>query len=462
MIYLATIVTDFLNTDIINKPYYVHAKRDYLKHQLLISAKAGQDVYENEYNKLNNLPYALKENGHISIQEIFRDNWNDFKDYCFSINKPIRQSIITNVEKMINCRNFKNGYLFYECPKCNNIYVRGLSCHSRFCVSCGKKYRDARANEIAKTCIYAPHRHITWTIDSSLRCYFRIYNELYNELFEAVNDVLIYLIQGKSKSARKRNERLGFISTIHTFGRDMKHNPHIHTLIAECTIDNTGKKRPYSYFNYDSLRKSFMNQLLKRMYIFLKENASKEIVAEFYKLKNSIYKNLENGFYVHAPQTECKSPKQIKRIVNYVSRYAGHPAMSESRILKYDKENKMVYYYYDPHEDDAIINEDDKIGRQYVTESVYDFIKKLIVHIPQERVHTTRYYGFYANHSSLDVKHQPKLFKMVEINELKKKLSWRERLLSSYKYDPLLCHCGATMVIVPDLCFFTDYSKEDG
>ena len=54
----------------------------------------------------------------------------------------------------------------------------------------------------------------------------------------------------------------------------------------------------------------------------------------------------------------------------------------------------MVYYYYDPHEDDAIINEDDKIGRQYVTESVYDFIKKLIVHIPQERVHTTRYYGF--------------------------------------------------------------------
>ncbi|MBQ3254084.1 MAG: hypothetical protein IJA65_05950 [Acholeplasmatales bacterium] len=66
---MASIVTDFLNTDIINKPYYVHAKRDYLKHQLLISAKAGQDVYENEYNKLNNLPYALKENGHISIKK---------------------------------------------------------------------------------------------------------------------------------------------------------------------------------------------------------------------------------------------------------------------------------------------------------------------------------------------------------------------------------------------------------
>lgn len=462
MIYLTSIVTDFIPIDIKSKPYYVHAKQSYLQHRLLIAAKVGQDVYENEYNKLNNMSYALKENNHISIQEIFKDNWEDFKSYCTSKNKPIRFSILTNVENMINCRNFKNGYLFYECPKCGDIYVRGLSCHSRFCVSCGKKYRDARANEIARTCIYAPHRHITWTIDASLRDYFQRYKGLYNELFEAVNDVLTYLIQGKSKSARKRNERLGFISTLHTFGRDMKHNPHIHTLIAECTIDNTGKKKSYTYFNYDSLRKSFMNQLLKRMYNYIKTNVSKEAAQKFYKLKCEIFKNKENGFYVHAPETNCKNAKQIKKIVNYVCRYAGHPAMSESRILKYDKVNKMVYYYYDPHEDDAVLDENEKIGRQYVTESVYDFIAKLIIHIPEERVHTTRYYGFYANHSSLDVYHQPKLYKMTEIKKMKSNLRWRDRLLASYKYDPLLCHCGATMIIVPDLCFFVGYSKEDG
>ena len=42
------------------------------------------------------------------------------------------------------------------------------------------------------------------------------------------------------------------------------------------------------------------------------------------------------AYYVHAPQIQCKSSKQIKHIVNYVCRYAGHPAMSESRIIKYD------------------------------------------------------------------------------------------------------------------------------
>ena len=103
-----------------------------------------------------------------------------------------------------------------------------------------------------------------------------------------------------------------------------------------------------------------------------------------------------------------------------------------------------------------------KKGRQYIEETVYEFIAKLIVHIPEKSVHTTRYYGFYANHSSLDTLHQPKLFKWDEITKMKTNLNWRIRLLQSYKYDPLLCHCGATMVIVPDLCYFEGYTKEDG
>ncbi len=80
--------------------------------------------------------------------------------------------------------------------------------------------------------------------------------------------------------------------------------------------------------------------------------------------------------------------------------------MSKSRIIKYDKENKMFFYYYDPHEDDAILNKYDGIGRQYVTESVFNFIAKLIFYILEEKIYTTRHYGFYANHSSLDTKQQ--------------------------------------------------------
>jgi len=47
--------------------------------QLTIAAKAGKNVYENEYIKINNLPYARELNGKITIQEIFRNHWDEFK-----------------------------------------------------------------------------------------------------------------------------------------------------------------------------------------------------------------------------------------------------------------------------------------------------------------------------------------------------------------------------------------------
>jgi len=438
-----------------------YAKKASFAYLLTSAAKAGKDVYENEYNKLNNLPVTRQDE--ITIKKIFQDNWNSFKDIMSSKNIPIRESIHTNVDRMINCRNLKKGYIFYECPNCGDISITGISCHSRFCVSCGKKYRDARANEISKTCILVPHRHITWTISKSLRRFFRNHRELLNELFNAVDDVLKFLITGKSKAAKERGETLGYISTLHTFGRDLKFNPHIHTLIAECTIDKNGKKKPYHYFNYESLRKAFMNQLLKRMYRFLLFHFSdKEELNSFIKIRLRLYREYDDGFYVHAPQKNIKNSQDIKKVVNYVCRYAGHPAISETRITNYDFENKTISYYYEPHEDDAIIDENDKIGTQYVTESVYQFIAKLIVHIPDMFIHTTRYYGFYANHTDIDISEEPALYSYNEIKKMSSNQNWRKRLLASYKYDPIICHCGHTMIIINDLCYFEGYTKEDG
>lgn len=299
------------------------------------------------------------------------------------------------------------------------------------------KLRDARANEISSTCIAVPHRHITWTIAKELRKFFRYYNELYDKLFEAVNDVLTNMITGKSKRAKRKGKTLGFISTIHTFGRDLKHNPHIHTLVAEVTIDRFSERKSFTHFNYNLMRKSFMTVLLNRMQNFLKNYGTKDLYNEFIQIKMNLYKSKNNGFYIHAPRTNVKNYKDIKKLVNYVCRYAGHPAISESRILEYNKEKKTITYCYDPHEDDAILNDEDKIGTQYVTETIDEFIAKLIVHIPNKSVHTTRYYGFYANRSNINLSKERKLFSQNELKTMKDNLSWRIRLLNSYKYDSL-------------------------
>ncbi len=114
--------------------------------------------------------------------------------------------------------------------------------------------------------------------------------------------------------------------------------------------------------------------------------------------KNRLYKEHPKGFYVYAKfkstdndsndASSNKNSKDIQGCVNYFIRYAGRPAMAENRITEYNKGSKTVSWFYNDHKDEK---------RYDVTDNVIDFIKRLIIHIPDYHFLTTRYYGFYAN-----------------------------------------------------------------
>ena len=46
-------------------------------------------------------------------------------------------SVIENVEKMLNCGDPSYGGAMYGCPECGNLKFVPFRCHSRFCPSCG-------------------------------------------------------------------------------------------------------------------------------------------------------------------------------------------------------------------------------------------------------------------------------------------------------------------------------------
>ena len=52
---------------------------------------------------------------------------------------------------------------------------------------------------------------------------------------------------------------------LHTFGRDLKWNPHIHCLISEGGHSDDGFWRPVHHFNYTYLRNAFRTALLDEM-----------------------------------------------------------------------------------------------------------------------------------------------------------------------------------------------------
>jgi len=59
-------------------PKDAYAKLHSFNYQLLLAAKAGSSVYENEVLKLNNCPYSRELQGHFSIRDIFIEYWDRF------------------------------------------------------------------------------------------------------------------------------------------------------------------------------------------------------------------------------------------------------------------------------------------------------------------------------------------------------------------------------------------------
>ena len=162
-----------------------------------------------------------------------------------------RQAVIKNVDKMINCGDPSFGGAMYGCNKCGNMKFVPFRCKSRFCPTCGVKYCQDRSNAMSFKLIQCTHRHCVFTIDEDLRHFFLEDRSLLDCLFNAVRSVVLRMFHQLNKS---KNFVPGFICVLHTFGRPLEWNPHIHCLITEGGFSDDGFWRVVKHFDYSYLQ----------------------------------------------------------------------------------------------------------------------------------------------------------------------------------------------------------------
>ena len=268
--------------------------------RLLNTSSLYKNIITSLKNKNRNKPSTY--NGKKIFLNLFVNYWSKFLDLCDRKGIKLRESVTDNVNALITCGDTFYGFTYYECIECGIFDLVPFTCKSRFCPSCGYKYREERTLEIKKKCIDVKHRHMVFTISDKLRIFFDLDRSLIDDLFEAVNRTFKNLEYDFKKSRngvskKKCNRQFGFISTLHTFGRDLKFNPHLHILVAECVLEN-GHIKNYSYFNYEKMRKLFasdferMNILPEYSYINRAENGMLAWYRNEWKKNNS--KNYKN------------------------------------------------------------------------------------------------------------------------------------------------------------------------
>lgn len=155
-----------------------------------------------------------------------------------------------------------------------------------------------------------------------------------------------------SKMNKSENFTTGIVCVLHSYGRNLKWNPHIHALISEGGAGNHTPWRIVKHFDYHFLWKTFRKVLLDHLA----------------RLIGPYFRN--------------------------ITRYLGRPIIAASSIDQYDGE--QVTFHYNRHEDNSLVTE---------TIPALNFIKRLIIHIPKKHFKMVRYYGIYTKHHKQDPFH---------------------------------------------------------
>ena len=386
-----------------------------------------------QYNHLSFIIVSMEYvSGNIKLRDIFLENGNWWK-FHLKYHHLIRTDIVINILKLLSCRTFFMGFHAFSCLTCNNHSIKvPHSCKSRICPSCGKKATDVWKNKKFNSLPKTSWQHITFTLPQEFRLFFWYNRYLLNHLPR----IAALVIQ---EVAASKNVMPGIFAAIHTFGRDMKRNPHVHlsvarrglllphkkTLSSELFFYHKTLKNKWRFLFIDFMRKEFKagNLTLPPQ---LKHISSYEAFASW-----------TSQFYSYDWVVHLSKPtKNVKHIVEYIGNYLRRPPIGETRITDFDGHTVTFKYI-------------DHYTKQTASTSlpVHEFIARFIQHIPDYYFRVIRYYGFLSNRLISQLLPLVRsLLRMPKYVEHSVHISWRSLKKQTFGLDPLLCpHCKSIL-----------------
>jgi len=404
--------------------------------------------------------------GKFTLKQIFQENW----EFFLITNKTlITWYMAYNIWKVMNCREPDGlGFATFACPDhpCE-ICIVPRSCKSRFCSVCAKVQSDKWVADINQSFPNCPYFHVTFTVPSQFRTLLFEKRELLNAVFLASTETLLSF-------CKEQGFLPAITAVLHTFGSDLKRHVHIHIILSAGGLKLSGKAERYTRFKerqkrdpkakmkkvtvltenpewvswtkfpYKMLRKRYQALLIKSLKEQITKNLNSDNPDEGLMIFSGsiltkaffddLKKEYKDGFYVHISEERI----DLKQTAAYIGRYARRPPISELRIKNYTGD--YVTYEFKDYKNNG--------SKVLHTLKTFEFINRLVRHIPPHYFNVIRHYGLLASRvKSIYNKMTDKL--LGKIPNIKPPLNWRERQKEFQGEDPLLCKiCQKTMVFI--------------
>ena len=366
------------------------------------------------------------------FQRIFADHWETFQHAHPRYQTPYYNGL---VGKMLACGNpAKIGYMEYRCLHCGQgKHVVAMSCKSSLCLRCAKVAVDNWVSQVSRGLHEGViYRHIILTVPAMFRTIFYqnaavVLSALIRCGAQCLDD-FYSTVKGKALQG-------GYITVLHTHGRNGQYHPHLHVLATSGGYDAQGARWEHlPYLPYDLLRRKWQWHLLSTLRKTLATDAIKQLV-------DVCFRKDPNGLVTHVQKGQV--PSQYQSVARYVAKYVVSPPISVRRIDHYDGE-RVTYHY-----------RSQRTGRmEHETVPVDTFMGRMVQHTLPKGFKRIRYYGVQATKTFAKVKVaiQAALAKVQGVVQgavkIIVRLTYRQRYEQSIGRDPFMCpHCQGEMAV---------------
>lgn len=346
--------------------------------------------------------------------------------------ETLRPVVVDTMSLLLACGMTLLGFATFRCSKMGCFFTTRIcfGCNARFCNTCGKKKTDQWLENMKATLPDTRWQHITFTMPDVLWRFFEVNRHLQGNLSAIAARIML-------DAAKKKGLTPGIFNAIHTFGRDLKLNVHIHLAITLGGITTDHKRwKTIDFHKINTMKRwrflvlKLLRQEAQKGRLIIPEELSKQC-GNNYRLNHFFDTEYKKHWHVHFADPTNTPTATAK----YLGRYLTRPPIALSRIKHYD--GKEVVFEYLDHKTNT--------HRLFHCDTE-EFITRLIRHIPEKGFRLVRYYGFLAHR----VRGQllPKIYDLLNQPEKKaQKIYFPELLKATFGVDPLKCHyCGSQLI----------------
>jgi len=263
------------------------------------------------------------------------------------------------------CRTAELGGHLDECSGCG--YQTGISynsCRNRHCPKCQagtrKRWLEARRKEL----LPVRYLHVVFTLP-------RVLSQLALQNKEAIYSLLMkasaQTLLAVARDPRHLGAAIGFFSILHTWNQRLQEHAHVHTVVLAQVF--RGKF-------IDCLRKAFVKGELGFHGRFAPLNQPRNFKA----LVRTLYRNK----WVVEVRPPFGGPGKA---LEYLSRYTHRVAISNQHLVSFEQ-GQVTFRW----RDSAHGNQ-----QRLLTLTLYEFLRRFLLHVLPSGFHRIRYYGFLTN-----------------------------------------------------------------